>query len=128
MNLNLDKVRENVRRAETDDLLDRATVYRQGMEPEALEIIEGELRRRGVGPDELAAHTEVAGARALKGPDGVALRCHECHKPAVVQAWDWHRLWGLVPVFPRRFRLCQEHWIGHPRAWGHQGRPDGRED
>jgi hypothetical protein len=31
MNLNLDKVRENVRRADTEDLLDRATVYRQGM-------------------------------------------------------------------------------------------------
>ena len=24
-----------------------------------------------------------------------------CHRPAVVRRWDWHRLWGLLPVFPR---------------------------
>jgi hypothetical protein len=127
MNLNLDRVRENVRRADTEDLLNRATVYRQGMEPEALAIIDAELRQRGVGPAELAAHGEQAGARVLKDPDGLALRCHECHKPAVVRAWDWHLLWGLVPVFPRRFQLCEEHRVKHPGAWGHQGAPDGAE-
>jgi hypothetical protein len=118
MQLNLDKVRENVRRASTEDLLDRATVYRPGMEPEALAIIDAELEARGVGPAELAAHAESVRAGTLRGPDGTALRCHECHRPAVVRAWDWHRLWGRVPVFPRRFRLCEEHWVGHPGAWG----------
>jgi hypothetical protein len=117
MKLNLDRVRDNVRRATTEDLLDRATVFRQGMEPEALEIIDAELRQRGLGPAEVAAHAEQAGERALKAPEGWALKCHECRRPAVIRVWDWHRLWGWVPLFPRRFHLCEEHWANHPTAW-----------
>jgi hypothetical protein len=123
MKLNLDRVRENVRQATTEDLLDRATVYRQGMEPEALEIIDAELYRRGVGSAELAAHAELAGKRTLRAPEGWALKCHECHRPAVVRVWDWHRLWGWLPVFPRRFHLCEEHWASHPTAWRPQHAP-----
>jgi hypothetical protein len=117
MKLNLDRVRENVRQATTEDLLDRATVYRQGMEPEALEIIDTELYRRGVGPVELAVHAELAGKQTLKTPEGWAMKCHECRRPAVVRVWDWHRLWGRLPIFPRRFHLCEEHWASHVTAW-----------
>jgi hypothetical protein len=54
----LDVVRENARAAPTDDLLDRVTAYRAGMEPEALRVIEEELARRGINatsqlPDDL---------------------------------------------------------------------------
>ena len=40
MRLDLDRVRANVRAAGTEDLMDRSTVWRDGMEPEALDIIE----------------------------------------------------------------------------------------
>src|SRR5258708_7816623 len=56
MELNLDRVRENVRQADTEDLLDRATVYRDGMEPEAILLIEAELRARGVTEADILAH------------------------------------------------------------------------
>src|SRR5437870_2239134 len=42
MNLNL--IRENAAKATAEDLLDRVTVYRAGMEPPALEVLEQELR------------------------------------------------------------------------------------
>ncbi len=37
----------NVRQATDEDLLNRVTVYRAGMEPEALVVIEEELAQRG---------------------------------------------------------------------------------
>lgn len=48
MDWDADRVRANARQAPTEDLLERVTVYRSGMEPEAVEIIEAELRRRGI--------------------------------------------------------------------------------
>ncbi len=83
----------NVRSASTQDLLDRATLYRDGMEPEALELIEEELRRRG-----LTAAQQVD------------------HALAVSRGWGWHRLWGKVPLFPRRVTLCAEHATPSPGA------------
>ena len=38
-----ERVRKNAREATTEDLLNRVTVYRGDMEPEALKIIEAEL-------------------------------------------------------------------------------------
>ncbi len=108
MQLNLEKVRANVEQATTTDLLDRATVYRPGMEPEALEIIDAELRRRGLTEAEIAAHAEQRQV-VVCGPEGWALKCHWCHSPAVVRRWGWHRLWGLLPLFPRRYSCCEEH-------------------
>jgi hypothetical protein len=109
MKFDLDKVRANVRQATTEDLLDRATVYRDAEEPEALDVIEAELRGRGVRPADLAARAEAARGRVVEGPGGVARACERCHRPAVWQGWDWHRLWGVLPVFPRRKALCEQH-------------------
>ena len=33
-------------------------------------------------------------------PDGTAVRCSFCHRPAVAEGWGWHRLWGVLPLFP----------------------------
>jgi hypothetical protein len=107
MRLDLLRVVENVRRAATEDLLDRATVYRDGMEPEALEVIDAELRARGVGPEELAAHT--AGRRTIPDALGLPLKCRRCRRPAAAFVWDWYRLWGLLPLFPRRSAYCDNH-------------------
>ncbi|GIW80016.1 MAG: hypothetical protein KatS3mg105_1823 [Gemmatales bacterium] len=103
------RVRHNVLNAETEDLLDRVTVYRAGMEPDALEIIEMELKRRGISEADIDQHAELRRQTVLLMADGIARTCNFCDRPAVVRQWSWHRLWGLLPVFPRRFDYCDRH-------------------
>lgn len=109
MEFDINQVARYVREAETEDLLDRVTVYRDGMEPEAIDLMEGELSRRGVRYDDIVAHREQRAERVLKHPDGMAMRCSLCERPAVSRKWGWHRLFGRVPVFPRKFAYCEEH-------------------
>jgi hypothetical protein len=99
------KVLLNARQATTDDLLDRVTAYRDGMEPEAVEILEAELRRRGVGREQIERHAAEVG----RPPHGAAAMCSYCRRPAVAAGWAWHRLWSRLPLFPRRVRYCAEH-------------------
>src|SRR5260370_39584119 len=99
MKFNAERVRRNAATATTDDLLDRITVYRDGMEPEALEIIEAELLRRSVTLEQIAEHQANRGTVLRDGR--VARRCSFCFKPAVHEAWGWHRLFGRIPLFPR---------------------------
>ena len=113
LELNLERVKANVQKADTEDLLDRATVYRDGMEPAALELIDAELRARGVGEAEIAAHRERR-ARTICAADGLPMKCEKCSRPAVARRWGWHRLWGRLPVFPRPLAYCEEHM---PASW-----------
>lgn len=103
------RVLANVRQADTEDLLNRITAFRHGMEPEAIAIIERELRDRGVTDEQMAAHSSRVECEVLYLPDGVAARCSWCAAPAVAQGWRWHRLFGRVPLFPRRVYLCRAH-------------------
>jgi hypothetical protein len=112
MGLDLERVRANVLAAGTEDLLDRATVYRDGMEPEALDLIDAELRARGVGPDDVLAHRAKRAAGDVPWPDGLPRKCCRCDRPAVAVRRGWHRLWGRVPLFPRWFAECSEHQGG----------------
>jgi hypothetical protein len=105
-----ERVRANAREADTEDLLDRVTAYRPGMEAEAIAVIEAELSRRGVTAAEIAAHREQCAEECLLDADGSALMCSYCRRPAVAAGWGWHWLWQMVPLLPRRFRYCQEHW------------------
>ncbi|MCS7020403.1 MAG: hypothetical protein NZU63_01085 [Gemmataceae bacterium] len=109
----LRRVAEYVRQAETEELLDRVTVYRAGMEPAALELMEHELDRRGISPEEIADHEARRRQTAIMLPDGCALSCHFCWRPAVCQAWGWYKLWGLIPLFPRIFARCEVHGDYH---------------
>lgn len=104
-----ERVTRNAREATSEDLLDRITVYRDGMEPTAVEIIEAELDRRGIEPEEIEAHAARRRARMIPLPDGTALSCSFCHRPAVEQRWGIHRVWGWIPVFPRYFSYCEVH-------------------
>src|SRR5437867_3049779 len=99
-----ERVEKNARQATTPDLVDRVTVYRDGMEPEALSIIEAELQRRGVDWQQVDDRHE-----ALVDANGVAWTCSFCRAPAVAERWGWHWLWSVVPLFPWRRRYCQEH-------------------
>lgn len=109
MRLDLRRIAEFIRKAETEELLDRVTVYREGMEPAALDLMEGELDRRGVTRDQIAEHDAERRATAIMLPDGTAVRCSFCNRPAVVQARGWHRVFGVMPVFPRLFSYCPVH-------------------
>ena len=104
-----ERVTRNAQEAASEDLLDRMTVYRDGMEPEAIHIIEEELKHRGIGPGEIEAHAAYQGDRMIPLADGTAQPCSFCHRPAVEQRWGWHRLWGYFPVFPRYFSYCELH-------------------
>ncbi len=108
LELDRERIRANVQAADTEDLLDRATVYRSGMEPEALELIEEELRRRGVTAAQQVDHA-ARHEGALHDGTGLAVRCERCARPAVWRGWGWHRLWGVLPLFPRRVALCAGH-------------------
>ena len=106
--LDLDRVRDNAAPATTEDLLDRVTVYRSGMEPAALEVIEAELLRRGVGPREIEAHA-LARDTTPRDASGLAVRCTRCARTAVWRGWAMHQLWGVLPLFPRRVAPCAAH-------------------
>ena len=108
MELDLERVRENARKSSTEDLLDRATVYRSGVEPEALPVILEELRSRGVTAADVVAH-EQARPGVVRDTDGIARSCGRCRKPAVAAEWGWHRMFGKLPLFPRKLYLCEEH-------------------
>ena len=112
MRMDLGKVLANVRQASTEDLLDRATVYRDGMEPDALHLIDRELVERGVSPDEIAEHARRRQETLIADARGWPVKCEKCDRPAVVRQWGWHRLWGKLPIFPRRMAFCAEHAPG----------------
>lgn len=109
MNFDLKTVAEFVRKAEKEDLLDRVTVYRDGMEPAAVDLMENELWRRGVTPDEVAHHAEGRRERLVVSNDGHAVRCRYCERPAVSRRWGWYRIRGKVPVLPWLLSRCAVH-------------------
>jgi hypothetical protein len=110
--LDLDRVRANVAKATTADLLERATVYRDGMEPAALDLIETELRRRGVSYHKQAEFGQVHDKAVMRGNDGSPIRCFLCPHAAVDWQWSWRRLFGIIPLFPRRYPYCERHSPG----------------
>ena len=109
MDLDLKKVAAFMRKTTDEDLLDRVTVYRDQMEPAALDLFEGELSRRGIDDTVIAEHGADFRSDALENPDGTIARCSFCGRPAVVQGRGWHRLWRRIPLFPRIFAYCRSH-------------------
>jgi hypothetical protein len=107
-----------VRRADTADLLDRVTAYRQGMEAQAVDVIEDELRRRGIGQAQIEARMAECRRECIFDDGDVALPCSRCRRPAVAEMYGWRRLFGLLPVFPRSMRYCKEHQPAHAEAAG----------
>src|SRR5262245_41428916 len=109
--MDLGRIREDARRASTENLLDRVTVYRGEMESPAIDILEAELNARGIRSAEVEAHAAMRERDGLlRHPDGTVVRCNFCTRPATEQRWKWHRLWGwFLPLCPRLFYLCKEH-------------------
>ena len=92
----------NISKADTEDLLDRFTAYRAGMEPTALDMIEKELYRRNVTGAQIAAHREACERECVFESDGTAKMCSYCRKPAVGEGLGWLKLLWLLPLIPRR--------------------------
>ncbi len=109
MKLDLEAVAAWIRRAETDELLDRATVFRPEMEPEAVDLVLAELSRRGISDAKIEGHASARLACAVIRPDGTVERCRFCDRPAAVRAWKWWRLFRIVPVFPVPMPVCERH-------------------
>ena len=72
-------------------------------------MIEQQLHARGIGAEQIDAHAAERVSTMIPREDGTAMPCSFCHRPAMDQGWGWHRLWGLVPVFPRHFFYCEQH-------------------
>src|SRR5438270_12218737 len=104
-----EKVRANVRAAPAEDLLDRATVWRDNLEPEALDIVEAVLRERGIRPEELEAHARRRTDEGIRYHSGAAAICYCCPNPAVERKWVWWRFLNLLPLVPLRVSVCAEH-------------------
>ncbi len=109
MPLELRPVAEYIRRATTEELLDRVTVYRDDMEPAAVDLMENELWRRGLTRERVTDHATDRRATAVVGADGRVVRCAFCDRPAVTKAWGWRKLFGRIPIFPRVFPRCGSH-------------------
>ena len=108
MQFSAQRVQANVRKATTDDLMDRVTVFRAGLEPAAVPIILEELRSRGVTPEAIVLH-EGSRVGVLFYDNGIACQCIRCAKPAVAREWGWQRIFRKVPLYPRTFLLCTDH-------------------
>lgn len=113
LSFDIDRCRRNVQAADTADLLDRVTVYRAELEPGAIPIIELELSKRGFAAEAIAQHAMAGTEGLLRAEKGFVRKCSFCPRPAVAEDRGWHRLWGVLPVFPRTFRRCVEHRGGN---------------
>src|SRR2546426_12572314 len=92
MDMIVERLRQKAKQATTEDLLDRVTVYRAGMEEEALDVIEQELQSRGVTDEQVRSHTERLEPVVLWERPGLAWRCSYCDRPAVGCRWRWYRI------------------------------------
>lgn len=116
MDFDLKTVSEFIRKADTEELLDRVTVFRDSMEPAAVDLIEDELWRRGITPDMVANHAANRG-EVVRRADGSVVRCSHrdrsrgpaCQRPAASAHWRTFRLFGTVPLFPWPQPRCREH-------------------
>jgi hypothetical protein len=104
-----EKLGLNISQAGTDDLLDRVTAYRAGMEPDAVALVEQELQKRGVTAAKVAEHRESIERECVFHADGTAKMCTFCRKPAVRETWGWHKIMGAIPIFPRLICYCKYH-------------------
>jgi hypothetical protein len=109
VDLDEQKLRDNIDRSDNDDLLDRVTAYRAGMEPAAIEWIERELHRRGVTAAQIQEYAETCQRDCVFDQNGSAKMCSFCRRPAVREGWGWHALLGMITIIPCWLRYCKDH-------------------
>ena len=96
MQLDLEKVRIYAKKADNRALLDRVTVFQQGMEPAAIEIIKIELFQRGISPSDISQHESIYKDLVIRGSEGMPRLCKKCALPAISLAHSYPQLSGGV--------------------------------
>ena len=109
MQLDLEKVRIYAKKADNRALLDRVTVFQQGMEPAAIEIIRIELLQRGISPADISQHESIYKDLVIRGPEGMPRLCKKCALPAITLEWGWLKSFGCIPLLPGLSLYCEEH-------------------
>ncbi len=109
MTLNLEKVRVYATNASNRELLDRVTVFKSGMEPNALTIIHQELRHRGVTQTQIQDHETLLEPLVIRGPEGMPRICKKCSLPAISCEWGWLKVFGFIPILPWKNLFCEDH-------------------
>ncbi|MGF1578720.1 MAG: hypothetical protein ACFCD0_05090 [Gemmataceae bacterium] len=109
MRLDLERVLINIRKSETRDLLNRATVFKLGMEKDVIPLVVKELADRGVSQEMIDRYDARMRGVVVMLEDGCAAKCSLCHEPAVTRVWGSHKLLGLIPLFPRPVHYCTYH-------------------
>jgi hypothetical protein len=104
------KLLAHVGQMEQAELLDRVTVFRDALEPDAVEVMEAELARRGIGPEEIHQHYRQIKHRVLRDAHGIPAQCSWCERAAVEMREDFHKLWRLIPVAKRIWYYCERHF------------------
>lgn len=121
--VDIEAIRRFVMNADTFDLLDRVTILRHEMEPEALKLMENELDHRGIEPAMIQDYRAERASEVVFRNDGSISRCCQCGRAAVQKAWVWHRMYGKVPIFPMVKYFCDEH-MPEPKPSQPRGEPD----
>ncbi|MGL4419886.1 MAG: hypothetical protein ACRCZF_04405, partial [Gemmataceae bacterium] len=94
---------------ETEELLDQILFFRQETEPVALDLMEAELQKRGLGEADWLLHDAGHRAMCLQDSAGQVVRCSFCRRPAQVQARQWRKLFGMIPLWPQLLPACAAH-------------------
>jgi hypothetical protein len=100
----------HVKEMNPEELLDRVSVFREVMQTSAIEVMESELARRGVGPEEIRRHEREMRQRVIRDRHGMPAQCSFCLRAAVEQRLTWHKLWRLIPVIQRVVYYCDHHF------------------
>lgn len=108
MEFDPDRVRKNASLAETADLLERVTIQRDELEPEALAIIMQELLSRNIRP-EAVVNFECLRSQAIYDSNGNPRLCRYCRRPAIFTQKGWFKLFRFVPIFPITEYCCAAH-------------------
>ena len=113
MQLDLEKVRIYAKNADNRALLDRVTVFKQGMETAAIEIIKKELLQRGISQSDINQHENTYKDLVILGPEGLPRLCKKCALPAISREWGWLKVFGILPILPWQNLFCEDHKTKH---------------
>ena len=100
---------ENIHQSHTEDLLERVTAFRAGMEPTAIKMIERELQWRGVTAVQIHDYAEACRRECVFDENGIAKMCSSCRRPAVRGKSGAGICCSVYCRFSRAGRYCKKH-------------------
>ena len=108
----MDTIHEQVRKfaalAETNDLIERVTIQRDDLDPEALTIIMQELLSRNISAETVSEY-EKSRDKFLYDSQGKPRLCNICGRPAISSIKSWLKFLRIVPIMPITEYCCEAH-------------------